>query len=306
MVLVGLVIAPVTMAWYAWIRPHPALAVGIVVGAAIACWMVAKRAGLDGPFARRSGVNLAATRGGESPGSPTVWLVAHVDSKMQGVGMLGRIVGIVLLAIGVPLVFVAAPFASKWANVGVFLTWAGTIPLLGMYVDPQNQQGARAAGAADNASGVAAVLSAAALIPPTASIGVLITDAEEMALAGATAWARTNPPAVALNCDTVDDHGELVVMYSFPPPAELISPLERAAAAQGERIRIIHLIPGVLTDHVAFARAGWRSVTLSRGRLRTLMRIHTDTDTMAYIDGRCIDAAARVLATAATEMSECK
>ena len=50
--------------------------------------------------------------------------------------------------------------------------------------------GARSVGALDNASGVAAVLRTAELLPRGAAIGVLLTSAEELGLAGARAWAR--------------------------------------------------------------------------------------------------------------------
>ena len=74
--------------------------------------------------------------------------------------------------------------------------------------------GDRNHGTLDNASGVAAVLEAVELLPRRHDVGVLITDAEELALAGATAWARDRRAGVALNCDSVDDDGSLVVMYT--------------------------------------------------------------------------------------------
>jgi Zn-dependent M28 family amino/carboxypeptidase len=162
--------------------------------------------------------------------------------------------------------------------------------------------GHRNHGTVDNASGVAAVLEAAAAIPPTARVGVLVTDAEELALAGSRAWARSRAPCVALNCDTVDDPGPLVVMYSRRRPARLLSLLTAAAAAAGERIRVLRLIPGILTDHVALADAGWETVTLSRGDLRTLRRVHTSRDSLDSMRGTGITSAARVLARTATEL----
>src|SRR5207237_632275 len=137
------------------------------------------------------------------------------------------------------------------------LACLGAIPLMLSYV------GARNHGTVDNASGVAAVLEAAAAVPFSARVGVLITDAEELALAGARAWAGSRAPSVALNCDSVDDHGALVAMYTGRRPARLVSLLETAASANAEPIRILRLIPGILTDHVALADAGWETVTLS-------------------------------------------
>jgi Zn-dependent M28 family amino/carboxypeptidase len=181
-----------------------------------------------------------------------------------------------------------------WSLFG--LACAGAIPLMLSYV------GARNHGAVDNASGVAAVLEAAAAIPASARVGVLITDAEELALAGARAWARSHAPSIALNCDSVDDDGSLVVMYSGARPARLVSLVAAAARSTGEPVRVLRLIPGILTDHVALADAGWETLTLSRGTLRTLRRIHTSRDSLEFMRGTGIASAARVLAHTATEL----
>jgi putative aminopeptidase FrvX len=163
--------------------------------------------------------------------------------------------------------------------------------------------GARNHGTLDNASGVAAVLEAVELLPASLSFGVLITDAEELALAGARAWARSRRPGIALNCDSVDDDGPLVVMYSRSAPARIIARISEAASANGERLRVLRLIPGILTDSVALAAAGWDTLTLSRGTIRTLQRIHTRRDTLANMRGTGISGAARVLARAAIELA---
>ena len=64
-------------------------------------------------------------------------------------------------------------------------------------------------GAVDNSSGVVSVLLAAQSAQSPRDIGVLITSAEELGLAGARVWAPSAPPeAEAINCDTVDDSGD--------------------------------------------------------------------------------------------------
>jgi hypothetical protein len=273
------------------------LAVLILVIVKLVARHVTRRGVLDLKLARRRGVNLEAVRGNTEPG---VWLVAHVDSKWQPVAMLARVAGVIATAAGlIGLILLALLQASASTT----LTWIlfgvaclGAVPLMLSYV------GARNHGAVDNASGVAAVLEAVAMIPASASVGVLITDAEELALAGARAWARDRTPAVALNCDSVDDIGELVVMFTGRRPMRLVSLFARAAAEAGEPLRILRLIPGILTDHVALADAGWETVTLSRGDLRTLQRIHTSRDSLESMDGTGIATAARVLARTATEL----
>jgi hypothetical protein len=55
---------------------------------------------------------------------------------------------------------------------------------------------------------------------------------------------------------------------------------------------------GLLTDSVAFADAGWETVTVSRGSLATLRRIHTPADSLARLRGDGIDEVATLLAGA--------
>jgi hypothetical protein len=107
---------------------------------------------------------------------------------------------------------------------------------------------------------------------------VLLTSAEELGLAGARAWVRGRPAAVALNCDGVDDAGTLTCMYSGRAPAGLLDALRQVAGDAGDAVRVRRLLPGILVDGVALADAGWAVITVSRGTLRTLARIHTSAD----------------------------
>jgi hypothetical protein len=255
-----------------------------------------RRGVLHGRLMRATGVNLAAVRGD----APTVWLVAHIDSKWQPVSMLARVAGVLLLAGGFIGVIVAAAMAPGFAPVALVVTWLGAVPLM------LSVAGVRNHGALDNASGVAAVLDAASLVPADCPLGVMITDSEELALAGAEAWRSEDKPVVALNCDSIDDEGPLVAMYTGAAPDRILSSLRRAASERNEPLRVMRLVPGILTDSVALARAGWPTVTLSRGSLRTLRRIHTSRDTLEHMSGRGIDGAAHVLARTAMELAECK
>lgn len=244
------------------------------------------------PAFKVRGRNLQAMRG-----TPTVWLIAHIDSKWQPVSMLVRVtgvVGLIITSIGLFLVVLLRFDGGLW---WLIATWTCSIPLLLSVVGHRNQ------GALDNASGVATVLDAVERLPRDVPLGVLITDAEELALRGARAWATDRPAGVALNVDSVDDEGDLVVMHSGSSATELLSHVRAAALAQGERIRVMRLIPGILTDHVVLARRGWRTLTLSRGTLRTLSRIHTSRDTLQQMDGRGIAGAARTVARTVTELT---
>jgi hypothetical protein len=269
-----------------------------VVLAAFVALVFAGRSVTGFPLLRRRGVNLEATRPGPAP---AVWLVAHLDSKWQPVSMIARVAGVIGTAIGLvlSLVFALLPDrASDGAAIAVLLfTVTATVPLMLSVV------GSRNAGTLDNASGVAAVLEAVEMLYPSTWVGVLITDAEELALAGAHAWAKTRPPAIALNCDSVDDAGLVTIMYSRARPDALISRLESTAKRAGEPLRVMRLIPGILTDSVALASAGWQTVTLSRGDLRTLHRIHTSRDTLETMRGTGITGVAHILASTATELA---
>lgn len=268
---------------------------GLVVGL-IALGFIG-RGVLKVPLMPRWATNLEATRFG-SP--PAVWLVAHLDSKWQPVSMIARVVGVIGSTIGLVACFAlsvaADPTNDGPAIVVLLLTCVATLPLLLSVV------GARNHGTLDNASGVAAVLEAIALLPREARVGVLISDAEELGLAGVRAWGRSKPPGTALNCDSVDDEGPVTVMYSRSRPSALIARVESAAREEGEPVRSFRLIPGILTDSVALASSGWQTVTLSRGRLRTLQRIHTSRDTLSAMSGGGIGGVARVLARTAQEL----
>lgn len=287
-----------TLATLVFATRHTSLAWVAVAFAIAIVWLLVRftgaRAVLDGPLMRRAGVNLQAVRGAETP---RVWLVAHLDSKWQPVSMIARVAGVATLGVGLVALAIAAVVRPTVAPIALGLIGLGAIPLVLSVVGDGND------GTLDNASGVAAVLEAVSLVPPDLALGVLIADAEELALAGARAWARSTRPAVALNCDSVDDEGPLVVMYTRAKPARLTEALDTAAVKAGEPLRTIRLIPGILTDSVALADAGWQSVTLSRGTIRTLQRIHTARDTLAGMRGTGIAGAARVLALAATELS---
>jgi hypothetical protein len=272
-----------------------ALVLACVLVAGIARWIGGGGA-LALPVLRMTGLNLEATRGDH----PAVWLVAHIDSKSQPVSTAVRTIAVLLLvvatAIGIVLSIAAmwTSHASAWNAVTVFAVF-GTIPLTFAVV------GSRSDGAADNASGLAAVLEAASLIPRSVSMGVLITDGEELALAGARAWVFGRSAATAINCDTIDDEGQFAIMrYGRSGLAERAL---AAARAEDARAILIRPLPGVLTDSVAFRDAGWSTVTLGRGNLRTLNRIHTVRDNLNNLRGAAIPAAARILARLVEELT---
>jgi Peptidase family M28 len=264
-------------------------------------WL-ARRGVLDLRAMRRRGVNLEATRAG---GAPRVWLMAHVDSKWQPVPTVVRamatvaIVGAMLAALLLALAQRAGVSgAGGWWSTIVPAGWIAALPLIGSLV------GGGAPGAVDNASGVAAVLAAAGLVARDAPVGVLITDAEELGLAGARAWSAGRGGGTALNCDSIDDRGVFTLMYSGDRPRRVTTAMEETSARMRQPLRTIRVLPGILTDSVALADAGFEAVTLSRGSMRTLARIHTMSDSLTRMRGTEIDRAAELLAGAAMALLE--
>jgi Peptidase family M28 len=251
------------------------------------------------PVMRTSADNLVARRGATEP---RVWLVAHLDSKSQPVPSAFRVAGIVLLAVGL-LVTLAALLLTLGGGMHRTLWWvAAAASVAGAFPTVLALVGNDSDGAVDNASGVAAVLAAATRLSPNAEVGVLMPSAEELGLAGARAWVRGRAGAesIALNCDGVDDEGALTIMYSGHMPRTLVAALEEAAETP---LRVRRLPLGLLTDSVAFTAARWQSVTVSRGSLATLRRVHTRGDSLANLRGDGIDEVSGLLARAAEALA---
>jgi len=287
------------------------LIAGAVVLGACGQWL-SRRGVVDLPFARARSTNLAATRGASS-----LWLVAHLDSKSQPIPIVVRALAITasLVVFGVAVLVSVAQLvvpipALAWvalAVVGVLVA----LPVMASVVS------ARSAGALDNASGVVTVLRTVEMLPRDLAIGVLLTSAEELGLAGARAWAREAAsasainaplsvvnlaplsavniaPLSALNIDGVDDTGALRLIYSGRLPRELVARLGSEWPSPRR------LVPGVLMDGVALADAGWAVINVSKGSWRTVSRIHTPSDDRAHLEGSGAEEVATMLAGAIT------
>jgi len=293
-----------------------ALNVGVLAGALV------RHGPLRLRFSRATSVNLIAMRSREGR-RPRIWLAAHLDTKSQTVPMLvrtGAVAAFVLAFAGMIGALIAISLMpqsnSEMQHELMHVAFAFSIvaavsalPLMFCFI------GNKSSGAADNATGVAAVLLAAEMLRDHQELGVLITSAEELALAGARAFVRdVGGGGTALNCDTIDDDGRFICMAKGPRPAALDGAINRAATglgietmrpARGPRgpARLRAMLPGVLADNIAFTDAGWDSFTLSRGNLRTLARVHTSRDRADSITGAGIPLAARLLAATSEELS---
>jgi hypothetical protein len=282
------------------------------------------------PLERARSTNLEARRG-----DPRVWLVAHLDSKSQTVPILVRIASSVLLAI----VTVFSLIVLLLSLVGVafpVMTWhaialaavLGALPSMFCFV--QNHSN----GAVDNASGVVTALLASQSDSAPRDLGVVITSGEELGLAGARAWAlsalpssvtqlsalpssgtqlsalpssvaqlSSKPEISILNCDTVDEAGHWRCMYTGTRPDRILAAAETIAGALGVRVHVGRLIPGILADSMVFADRGLKAVTLARGTLKTLARIHTRRDNSNTLTGNGAAEASAILSALAKELA---
>ena len=284
------------------------LAGGLGLIGALAVWL-GRRGVLDAPVMRRTGLNLIASRGGtlealaqSVTGEPSRWVMAHLDSKSQPVPILVR-----AAAITVSVCLVLASMGLAAAQ-GLGLAGAGWWPALtiatviALLPVAASVVGARSDGAIDNASGCAAVLLAARSVPPDVALGVILTSAEELGLAGARAFALTRSAGTCVNCDGVDDGGQWTAMHTGARPEALLDAARRASARLGLQVTARRLLPGVLVDGVALADAGWQVVTISRGSVATLGRIHTPRDSRASLRGDAIPSAAALIAATVSEV----
>jgi peptidase M28-like protein len=252
------------------------------------------------PWQRAQSANLEARRG-----NPSVWLVAHLDSKSQTVPMLIRIASSVTLAVLTTAAFVAVLLSLVGLN-GVRSVWpvleiaavVGALPSMLCFVRNDSP------GALDNASGVAALLIACQSPSAPHNLGVVITSGEELGLAGARAWAAEAGPEISvINCDTLDDAGGWRCMYTGSRPDRITVAAETIGAKLGLKLIVGRLIPGILADSMAFTDRGIESVTISRGTLSTLARIHTRRDNSTALAGSGVADASALLSALAKELS---
>lgn len=273
--------------------------VALVAGAG---WWFARFGVLNMPFDRREGVNLTAVRHvADMADDDTPWFMAHLDSKSQPVPIAVRAAGIVSTSL---VTLLAAAYALAQCvdlvsgSLWLALTGAGVLSALPVVA---STVGSRSPGALDNATGVTAVLLAAAALPREAPCRVCITSAEELGLAGARAWVESRAgqmPQPVWNVDTLDDAGSTQAMWSRRLPHEIVSRLRRAAEGGGHDLRVRRALPGILTDAIAAADADWPAVTISRGSARTLLRVHTPGDDTEQLTGEGAALVARLLAGA--------
>lgn len=256
------------------------------------------------PWERMQGINWLASRPGARP---RYVLAAHRDSKSQAVPLIARaaaigggIVAILALLLldlvallgpdrwhlGVPALLIAVACAAAGATLAACIV--------------RNDS----PGALDNASGVAALLALAARERESLDVAFLLTDAEELGLAGASAVSRRLPPTIhVINLDGLDDGGgfHVIERHGFPPRGlapNLVAALLGAAHRLGFQAQRRTLPVGVLADHIPFLEAGIAAVTVMRGTPESLRRVHLAADDTSRLTGEGVAQTAALVAEA--------
>lgn len=254
------------------------------------------------PFGRTDTRNLLFTR----PGTRPSWIVmAHRDSKSQLIPTLARTaaaaggaLGWIALVALCALWFLGEPFQFQSAPILA----AGLVVLGGVVLALAWSYNA-SPGALDNASGLAALLAVAGE-SQGGEVAFLITDGEELGLAGARAVVGDLPPVQGvINVDGLDDRGALRVAEgqgwrrrgSAP---QLAAALLTAARALDIPVRRRPLPRSIMVDHQPLAAAGLPALTMLRGDWRSLLRVHRPSDSLDRLQGRGAAEAATVLAAA--------
>jgi len=229
------------------------------------------------------GINLIAERpSGRPTVRPSIWLVAHYDSKGQPISMAVRLIGFFALLAGL---------------VGLIVSTIPALALLlvGLSIVLQNRVNDNSPGAVDNATALIAVFMTLDQLTPATPLGVIFPDAEEFGLVGARALATDRADlfadSVVINLDGLDDVGAPIALLHRPGATGVAV----ATALQARRWRWLP----VVVDGIALARVARECVTILKGNWRTMRIVHRPEDTWARVrlDGAAIVAAglARVL-----------
>jgi hypothetical protein len=260
------------------------------------------------PWGRIQGSNLLAHIPGKRP---RYYLMAHRDSKSQPIPLAFRgpaIVLAVLAWIALAAAAAAALFDPIWNRPEVALGLGATGVVAGailVFCWVEN----RSPGALDNASGVAALLGVAEREAAAGDVAFIVTDAEELGLVGARTIAPQLPASFGvINLDGLDDEGSFFLIEKFGWPKKqgaaphLAAALLTAAAARNQPARRRDVPLGLLLDHIPVVKAGTPALTLMRGTLGSLRRVHRPADNLDRMTGKGVEESVALLCDAIAHM----
>lgn len=254
---------------------------------------------------RRQGMNRLFRPAGAKP---AYILMAHLDSKSQIIPLSLRAPAIVIAAaawlvlLGMSFVMTARPMGGGTVFlVAIAGVIAGTLLALSWAANDSP-------GALDNASGVTTLLGVASRERGAGDVAFLVTDAEELGLTGARHVARKLPPVHGvINIDGVDDVGRFWIVERSRwqrrgLASNMTAALLSAAAALEVQAFRRRLPLGILLDHIPIARAGIPALSLLRGGMHSLNRVHQPSDDPAHLKGTGVERAVELLCTALDEL----
>jgi hypothetical protein len=256
---------------------------------------------------RRTGMNLLFHRPGARP---RCILMAHLDSKSQLVPLSLRAPAIAVAAAAAVILFAQAVLSIVEPVSGPAVFPIALIAVLAGTILTLSWSDNDSPGALDNASGVATLLGVAERECDHDDIAFLITDAEELGLAGSRAVAsRLQPVHGVINIDGIDDAGTFLVMERFGvrkhgAAPHLAASILTAANERGIPARRRDVPLGVLLDHMPLTNAGLPALTLMRGELRSLNRVHRPEDDLAHMNGAGVMLAVDLVCAALANLRE--
>ena len=289
----------------AWLlhQEHPGVALVVLLLVLLICGIVAAITPLLGdvlPWHKVAASNLLAKK----PNSrPRFIVMAHLDSKSQPMPLalrgpaiiLGLIAWIALAGLAVlglldpvyltPGIITPIAVAALIAAVLLIFCWTDN----------------RSPGALDNGSGLATLLGVAERDAAHDDVAYLVTDAEELGLVGARSIASKLDPVIGvINVDGIDDSGTFFILEKFGMPLRHIAPhLVAAALTAADEMKVPARrrdVPfGLLLDHIPLARVHLPAVTIMRGSMKSMMRVHRPADSMDNMTGSGIDAAVSLI-----------
>ena len=279
--------APSWAALVAWVIGIAAL--GVLLAGVSLGW-----APLGGQI--RESANLIATRGGVD--QVRRWIVAHHDTKAQGMSLARRLLAMAYATVIVILITVLA-VVRLWGPIDVdIVAGAAVLALIACGLAGRGALRGSSLGARDNASGLLAAITLAqeATDPGT---GFLFSGAEQFGLVGSRIFALEHGPALpgaeVINLDTLDDRGPLTVWHHTGASAGLASDVVGLLQHGSLTVDTRRAPLFVAVDSVPLARSGAVAVTVTRFDWSTLRLVHTAGDGAEDLDFTTAEAVGRAL-----------
>jgi hypothetical protein len=245
----------------------------------------------------RESANLIATRGGV--GQVRRWIVAHYDTKAQGMSLAGRIVAMVYATVVVILITGLA-VARLWGPIDVdIVAGAAVLALIACGLAGRGALRGSSLGARDNATGLLAAITLAQEDTDPGT-GFLFSGAEQFGLVGSRIFALEHGPALpgveVINLDTLDDRGPLTVWYHTGASGGLAGEVAKRLQHDSVTVAARRAPLFVAVDSTPLARSGAAAVTVTRFDWSTLRLVHTARDGAENLDFTTAEAVGRALA----------